>query len=130
MFPGSQSPVSAVHEPWMWEVGVPGVVRLGGYRWGAIPGTYPAGYIGIARAQSYTLFSRQALERVRLALQAPAGPSAHQAPRGTRLASDGRDSASYILKLVIIPECHRKVLMRPAIVPVLKRGSKCTTLNS
>ena len=33
-----------------------------------------------------------------------------------------RDSGIYILKLVHNPECHLKSLMRPAIVPVSKRG--------
>ena len=39
----------------------------------------------------------------------------------------GRDSAVYILKLVIIPECRPYFVMRPAIVPVSKKSREVTT---
>ena len=41
----------------------------------------------------------------------------------------GRDFRIYILKLVIKPECRRKSVMRPAILPDSKTRPKVTTLN-
>ena len=41
----------------------------------------------------------------------------------------GRDSALNILKLVLNPECHRKYVMRPGILPISKIRRKVTTLN-
>ena len=66
------------------------------------------------------------------ALQGPAGPSAHLAPApvaSPACSQSGRDSVNNILKLVIKPECHRNMLMRPGILPVSKTPRKYTTLN-
>ena len=58
--------------------------------------------------------------------QAPGVPADAQYPPWDQY---GRDSMIYILKLVHNPECHCFLLMRPAIVPISKTGSKVTTLN-
>ena len=52
----------------------------------------------------------------------PCRPFRTPAPRQYQHASDRRDSASNILKLVNMPECRLKSAMRPAMLPVLKRG--------
>ena len=60
-------------------------------------------------------------------------PSAHPGSRTRSLRLLGpirRDSGQYILKLVNIPECRHKTLMRPAMLPVSKTRPKSTTLNS
>ena len=111
---------------------VRGAVGVGvgyGYTgWGE--GTTQPGYHGIARAQPV---SQQRYLRPPQALQALPGPSAHLGLLALSMPSWSqyrRDSGVNILKLVIIPECHRYLMMRPAIVPVSKTGPKCMTLNS
>ena len=67
-----------------------------------------------------------------MALQGPAGPSAHHWLPALRYPPQDqlrRDSIKYILKLVINTECRLKSVMRPGILPVSKRGSNVTTLN-
>ena len=71
--------------------------------------------------------------RVRQALQAPAGPSAHLAPHGLRYPHLGPIRARFrriYLKVSQFLECHHKMLIRPGILPVSKTGPKTTTLNS
>ena len=66
------------------------------------------------------------------ALQAPAGPSAHLgSPHSVwrPVVQIGRDFIKYILKLVIMSECHLNNVIRPVILPVSKPGPKYTTLN-
>ena len=105
-------------------------VGAGGWYTGILPNHPPAArYIGIARAQP---MPGPAFLRPRQALQAPAGPSAHLTLPALNMPSwdqYGRDSAVYILKLVIILECRLKSVMRPGIVPVSETGSNITTLN-
>ena len=70
---------------------------------------------------------------VRQALQPTLWASAHLAPRThhTRLLGPNRrDSIINILKLVDNPECHRKSVMRPVILPVSKLASNVMILNS
>ena len=85
--------------------------------------------IGIARAQpmDYPRFCAH-LGHSR-ALQAP--PHTRGSPHSTYPPQDQyrRDSNEYILKVVTIPECRRKGVMRPGILPYSKTGSKVTTLN-
>ena len=99
--------------------GVPGKGYTGYYparlHWYCQGPTRPQ--IGIARAQPLPgtgICARQALQ--------PAAPaSAHLAPRTQIWPSQhqlGRDSINNILKLVNIPECRLKSVMRPAILPV------------
>ena len=57
-----------------------------------------------------------------LSTPGPEGPPHTQLPalRYALLEPYGRDSIINILKLVINLECHRKVLMRPGILPISK----------
>ena len=77
-------------------------------------------YIGIARAQR--MAGNPVIGHAE-ALQGLPGPSAHLSSPALRYAlldPIRRDSGLYILKLVIIPECRLKSVMRPAILPVPK----------
>ena len=54
---------------------------------------------------------------VRRAQEGPGVPIGRPTPPQAQYR---RDSVKYILKLVNIPECHHKTVMRPAIVPISK----------
>ena len=112
------------------------VPAVGGYpgwcrRWvpgGGIPGGYWEGIPGHLAADWYCQGPTSARSRCSAsarALQAP--PRALRTPWLLALNSPSwsqyeRDSAKYILKLVINLECRPKTVMRPVIVPVSKTG--------
>ena len=111
---------------------VHGVSVRHGVREGCVPGGYREGYTGYCT------------QPATLVLPGPnhwlPGPD-HWLPgpvSGTRasirdqgqIQGPGPDSGSQSLKLVNKPECHRNIVMRPAILPISKRGRKVTTLNS
>ena len=69
----------------------------------------------------------------------PSGPAptlrARSVPLGPSLVQDlpprakGRDSTSFLIKLVKRTKCHQKVIKRPVIVPNLKNGSQKSPLD-
>ena len=102
-----------------------GVYRVGG------GGVVPSQYTRYWYCQGPTNASNAGLRPLR-PLQGPAGPSAHpELPALSIQPQDQyrRDSIINILKLVRIRECRLKSVMRPAIVPDSKTGSKVMTLN-
>ena len=111
---------------WCTRGGVAGWYREGWYT-GCIPSRYwPHGYIGIARAQPMLQLGSTVSPGHSRGLP---GPLPHTLAPAPVLASIGRDSGLNILKLVIIPECRLKSMMRPAILPISKNWSKCHDLE-
>ena len=113
------------------EGGIPGTGRVV-YREGGIPDTtHPSSrpvhwYCqGPTTSPSPRFCVHQGTPRARLALSAHPGSSHSTCPSWPIRARFHVN----ILKLVIKPECHRKTVMRPAIVPISKTGSNVTTLN-
>ena len=94
--------------PGYWEGGIPGTAQL----------VLPAGYIGIARAQPAAGTRPQAL-------RAPTGPSAHLLPAVPYIPASGPIKARF---MVLYPKVSQNLgvslnmVMRPAIVPISKRG--------
>ena len=121
------------------ELVVVGWVQEGGYTgWGStgwVPGGWYTGYVPSLVSDWYCQGPTQALHaylrppRHSRGLSGPFRTPGLLALRYAPGSQIGRDSGYYILKLVNIPECHHKCVMRPAILPVSKKAQESTTLN-
>ena len=107
-----------------------GWCRLGSTGWVLLPPPHPATAHWYCQGPTTSIAPVHASS---MALQAPAGPSAHHASSRGQIAllEPIRTRFSQIYpKVSRILECHRNIVMRPGILPISKTGSNATTLNS